>query len=129
MRRVMGVVLLGLVASPVAGQEEVYRQDFEECEVGALPQRAEIEIGQKAEALLLLHNTAWSGERGTTAAAFTVHYAEGQSEQFEVRTGTQATDWWTPTNTEASAVAITHSIGSGSYGLRGLRELKAFAPL
>jgi hypothetical protein len=77
--------------------------------IPALAQSAEVTIGQKADAVLLLHNTAWSGELGTTAAQFTVRYADGQSQEFAVRTGIEATDWWTPRNTEGSVVAYLTS--------------------
>ncbi len=86
--------------------------------IPALGQQAEVRIGQRAEALLLLHNTAWSGERGRDAATFTVHYADGKTERFTIRSGIEATDWWTPTNTEASVVAyVTRNPAGGTVCL------------
>lgn len=83
-----------------------------------LPQRTEINVDERAESVLMLHNTAWSGPVGRTAATYTVTYADGEQHSFDVRIGIEASDWWSPETTERSVVAyLTHNPVAASVGL------------
>ncbi|MBM4087629.1 MAG: hypothetical protein FJ272_22800, partial [Planctomycetes bacterium] len=74
------------------------------------PQRVSIPVGQRADRVFALHNSAWSGDApGTPVVRWTLHHADGSTSSATLRVGKDMSDWWRCANTDNSVVAVTTS--------------------